>query len=179
VATSPSGPIHDRLREWPLQFAVAAIALWLLVAPTVATAQGALFLVRHAERADTTEDSPLSAAGHARAARLALILRDAGITRIYTTSRRRTVQTAAPLAAALNLTPSELPAADLDALITGLRTATPDDRVLVVGHSNTLPEILQRLGLTAPVTIADAEYDNLFIAIPREGSPPLLVQLRY
>jgi hypothetical protein len=73
----------------------------------------------------------------------------------------------------------ELPVNDLDALFTRLHGATLHDRVLVVGHSNTVPQILQRLGVTPPVTIGDTEYDNLFIAIPQRGSPALSVRLRY
>lgn len=160
-------------------FVAAAFALWLLTVPTVAVAQGAVFVVRHAERADSSLDSLLSAAGEARAARLGEILKGAGITQIYTTTLRRTVQTAAPLAAALQVTPTELPVGDLDALFTRLHAATPNDRVLVVGHSNTVPGILQRLGVTTPVTIGDTEYGNLFIAIPQKGAATLLVRLSY
>ena len=94
------------------------VALLLLAAPTAAAAQGGVFVVRHAERADTSADSVLSAAGQARAMRLAVILKDAGITQIFTTNLRRTVQTAEPLAVALRLTPTELPGNDLDALLT-------------------------------------------------------------
>lgn len=157
----------------------AAIVLWLLVAPTGAAAQGAVFVVRHAERADTTADSTLSDAGHTRAMRLAAILRDAGITQILTTNLQRTGQTAAALAKQLELTPTELPSTDLDALLDKLRAATPRDRVLVVGHSNTVPEILRRLGVAAPVTIDDMEYDNLFIVIPQPGPAALFLRLRY
>jgi broad specificity phosphatase PhoE len=157
----------------------AAFALWLLTVPTVAAAQGAVFVVRHAERADTSPDSLLSAAGEARAVRLGEILKSAGITQIYTTTLRRTVQTAAPLAAALRVSPTELPVSDLDALLARLHAATPNDRVLVVGHSNTLPEILRRLGVTTPVTIGDTEYDNLFIAIPQKDAATLFVRLSY
>ncbi len=160
-------------------FVAAAFALWLLTVPTVAAAQGAVFVVRHAERADTSTDSLLSAAGEARAVRLGEILKGAGITQIYTTTLRRTIQTAAPLAAALKVTPTELPVSDLDALFARLHAATPSDRVLVVGHTNTLPEILQRLGVTTPVAIGDTEYSNLFIAIPQNGAATLFVRLSY
>jgi phosphohistidine phosphatase SixA len=156
-----------------------ALALWLLAAPTIAAAQAAVFVVRHAERADTSADSLLSAEGQARASRLAAMLKDAGITQIYTTNLRRTVQTAAPLADALRLTATELPTTALDALVSRLQAATSRDRVLVVGHSNTVPEILKRLGIAEPITIADTEYDNLFVAIPQKGSPPLFIRLRY
>jgi phosphohistidine phosphatase SixA len=156
----------------------ALFALGLLAGPAIADAQEAVFVVRHAERADTSEDSLLSAAGQARAMRLAAILKDAGISRIFTTDRRRTVQTAAPVAAALTLTPIELPANDLDGLLAQLRSSAIRDRVLVVGHSNTVPEIVRRLGVAASVAIGD-EYDNIFIVIPREGSTASLVRLRY
>jgi phosphohistidine phosphatase SixA len=152
--------------------------IWLFAAPTVAAAQGAVFVVRHAERADTSADSVLSAAGQARAMRLAVILKDAGITQIFTTNLRRTVQTAEPVAVALRLTPTELPGNDLDALLTKLHSATRRDRVLVVGHSNTVPEIVRGLGVSTPVTIGE-EYDNLLIVIPQEGSASSLIRLRY
>ena len=158
---------------------VIAFGLWLLATPTVAVSQEAVFVVRHAERADASADSLLSAVGEGRAMRLRELLRDAGITQVYTTNLRRTVQTAAPLAAALRLTPTALPVNDLDGLFTRLDRAALHDRVLVVGHSNTVPQILQRLGVAAPVTIGDAEYDNLFIAIPQKGSSALFVRLKY
>ena len=79
------------------------------LAPPPAAAQHTVFLVRHAERADTTPgaarrwptDPDLSDAGRARAESLAAALKDAKITAIYTTEFKRTQQTAAPLAKAL------------------------------------------------------------------------------
>ena len=162
----------------PRMCQLTSFALWLLAAPAIADAQEAVFVVRHAERADTSEDSLLSPAGQARAARLAVILKDAGITQIFTTDLRRTIQTAGPIAAALMLTPIELPLNNLDELLAKLRSTTPRDRVLVVGHSNTVPEIVRRLGVATPVTIGE-EYDNLLIVMPREGSPTSLVRLRF
>ena len=110
--------------------------------------------------------------------RLAVILKDAGITQIFTTNLRRTVQTAEPVAVALRLTPTEVPGNDLDALLTKLHSATQRDLVLVVGHSNTVPEIVRGLGVSTPVTIGE-EYDNLLIVIPQEGSASSLIRLRY
>ena len=75
-----------------------------------------MFLVRHAERADNSKDSPLSASGTERAARLAAMLEDAGITAIYTTEYRRTKETAAPLGRAVHVAPVVVSAADGDAL---------------------------------------------------------------
>ena len=59
--------------------------------------------MRHAERLDDTTDAPLSADGAARAARLGRMLRDAGITAVFATQYRRTIDTARPLADALGL----------------------------------------------------------------------------
>ena len=46
---------------------------------------------------------------------------------------------------------------------------------LVAGHSNTVPELLKELGVEEKVTIAEDEYDHLFVVtIPAGGSPTLL-----
>ena len=161
------------------RFIVTAFAFCVLVSPPIAAAQGVVFVVRHAERADTSADSVLSTHGHARAARLSEILKTVGVTQIYTSNLRRTIETAAPLAKALQLTSNALIGNDFDTLVTRLRAMSRHDRVLVVGHSNTVPEILRRLGVTAAVSIADAEYDNLFIVIPQEGSATLFLPMKY
>ena len=148
-----------------------------------ASAQGAVFVVRHAERADAVAggapimaaDPPLSDAGRARAESLAAVLKDAGITQIYVTQYRRTQQTAAPLAAALGLTPVTIDADEMDALLAGI-TAVKGN-TLVVGHSNTVPDILQGLSIATSVTIKDDEYDNLFI-VPLQPRAAL-IRLRY
>ena len=156
-----------------------ALVLSAVAAARPARAQEVVFLVRHAERADNSKDSPLSASGIGRAARLAAMLEDAGITAIYTTEYRRTKETAAPLGRAVHVTPVVVSAADGDALARKVRASGPHDRVLVVGHSNTVPDLIRALGVASPVTIGEAEYDNLFILIPQPGGAPRLVRLRF
>jgi histidine phosphatase superfamily protein (branch 1) len=156
------------------------LALLLLVAGAqLAAAQEAIFVVRHAERADTSADSPLSADGEARAARLAALLKDAGITQIYTTDRQRTIQTAAPLAAERHLTPAALKSGDTGGLMSRLHAASAHDRILVVGHSNTVPAVLSALGVAPAVTLNDDEYDNLFLVVPTSGAAPRLFRFRF
>ena len=155
------------------------VALLIAAAAPSASGQEAIYLVRHAERASTASDSPLSAAGKARAKRLASWLRDAGITQIFTTDLQRTIQTAAPLAAVIGVTPTVIAASDTAALIATVHAAGPRDRLLIVGHSNTVPDVLRALGVTAAITIADSEFDNLFIVIPHGGAPPVMLRLRY
>ena len=157
--------------------------LFSLVLAVPALAQNTVFLVRHAERADSVpgakpmmaSDPDLSEAGRARAASLATILKDAGITGIYTTEFKRTQQTAEPLAKALGLTPTVVKSTDAAALANDLKSSKGN--VLVVGHSNTIPEIVKSLGMTSPVTIADDEFDNLFILTT--GGAPKLIRLHY
>ena len=161
----------------------AALVLLLLIVALVsartACAQEAIYIVRHAERLDQSNDSPLSAAGIARANRLREMLRSAGITHVFTSALRRTIDTARPAAEALHLVPNAMPVATGPAVAKALAALGPHDRALVVGHSNTVPELLTALHVTPPITIGDAEYDNLFIVVPRKDAAPLLLRLTF
>jgi broad specificity phosphatase PhoE len=119
-------------------------------------------------------DPDLSDAGRARAASLAEMLKDARITQIFVTEFKRTQQTAVPLAKRLGLEPAVVSSKEPAALAERLRGASGN--VLVVGHSNTVPQILEALGVEG-VAIADSEYDNLFLVT--RGASPSLVRLRY
>jgi broad specificity phosphatase PhoE len=159
------------------------IAIVLGIAAPV-SAQGTIFLVRHAERADQpagagammATDPELSPAGRARAESLAAMLKDSGITAIFTTQYTRTRQTAEPIAKALGLDVQALNARDLDGLVAKVKAATGN--VLVVGHSNTVPDTIKALGVESEVTIAETEYDNLFI-VTSGASKPAMARLRF
>jgi broad specificity phosphatase PhoE len=151
----------------------------VLAAARPVRAQEVVFVVRHAERADNSADSPLSAAGEQRAAHLAAMLKDAGITGVITTDLLRTIQTAAPTAREARVQALALPAKATNQAVVKIRAAGPHARLLVVGHSNTVPDILHDLGVTTKVEIGENEYDNLFIVIPQAGGAPHLLRLRY
>ena len=51
--------------------------------------------------------------------------------------------------------------------------------MLVVGHSNTVPALLKALHVDAAISIADADYDNLFIVVPQKEGRPVLLRLKY
>ncbi len=134
-----------------------------------AAGKGLILLVRHAERPPMTapgDDPSLTDAGKARAERLATALADAGIRTIFTTRFRRTRETAAPIAARLKLTPTVESATD--DLVTALR-ARADETVLVVGHSDTLPDVIAAFGGPA-VAVGDDDYDDLFVLVPATGA---------
>lgn len=155
------------------------VLVFLLMAARRATPQEVIYIVRHAERADQSADSALSSQGIRRADRLRDMLRDAGVTRIFTSELQRTIATAAPLAAARHLTPRSVPAADAAALAASINATGPRDRVLVVGHSNTVPALLRALHVDASITIPDDDYDNLFIVVPQKEGRPVLLRLKY
>lgn len=149
-------------------------------------AQQLVILVRHAERADggagasnsmtgTPADPPLSAAGEARAAKLAAMLADAGIKAIYTTEYKRTQQTARPLADKLGLTIRSLTSKDVSGLVARIRAGNARDTVLVIGHSNSIPAAIKALG-GPDVKIADDEYTGIYLFAPATGA---LTVIRY
>jgi phosphohistidine phosphatase SixA len=144
-----------------------------------AAAQQAVIVVRHAEKADQSADALLSPEGLARAKALAQLLRASGVTHIVTSEYRRTRETARPLAEALKLTPDTVPARDVPALVGRLRGLDPAATAVVVGHSNTVPTILRALGWPDPPEIADGDYDDVFVLVPREGQRASLVRLTY
>jgi broad specificity phosphatase PhoE len=166
---------------------VTLAAVIALLVPIAATAQ-TVFLVRHAERADTAPGQPvmaaagadpeLSAAGRARAESLASMLKDANITAIFTTKFKRTIQTGEPLAKLLGIPVTPIEPIGMPGLVQLIeRIKAAKGNVLVVGHSNTVPDVIKGLGVAEKIEIADTEFDNLFVVTP--GIQPRFVRLHY
>src|SRR5438876_10437133 len=100
-----------------------SLALFLLVfvSVSIASAQPVVVIVRHAEKAANGGNDPdLSSAGHARADELARILKDSGITAIFSTEFKRTQETATPTATLIHVTPTVAAAKGTTALVTKL-----------------------------------------------------------
>ena len=114
-----------------------ALAAIVLFTPAVALAQKLVFVVRHAERADTgmqaQTDPPLSAAGESRAQKLAAMLADAGVKDVFATEFKRTQDTAKPLAMKTGVAVEQVGSKDTTLLIAKIKSH-PNDVVLVVGH---------------------------------------------
>ena len=100
---------------------------------------------------------------------------DAKITAIFTTKYKRTRDTAQPLAKAAGVTAVAIDPKDEAGLIDKVKAAAGN--VLIVGHSNTVPEAIKALGVTEPVAIADDRFDDLFVVI--RGARPVLLRLHY
>lgn len=142
-----------------------------------ATTPTVVVLVRHAEKELTGDDPALKKPeGETRAVLLASTLRDAGVTAIFTTAARRTKDTAALLATALHLTPIEI---GKDLTHVREQVVAAGKRVLIVGHSNTVPALIAALGGPSGIEIADNEFDGFYVlTIPPQG-PATLLTLRY
>lgn len=140
-------------------------------------AQPTIFIVRHAEKAASVgKDPDLSETGRACAESLAKMLKDTGIAAIYVTDLKRTQQTAAPLAKALGITPTILPANDIATVSAKLRD-TRAGNVLIVGHLDTVLKLIKALGIFSPINLDDTDYDNLFVVLLEEK--PRLIRLHY
>jgi broad specificity phosphatase PhoE len=155
---------------------IAAFVAALLLATAAAIAQKAVFVVRHAEKV-SDQDERLSDAGKARAEHLAKALGNAGVTAIYATDTERAKETARPLAEALGQTIRVYDKPE--ALIQTLGRQHSGDVVLVVGHSNTVPRLLELLGSPQAIQIAPDEYDNLFIVVPKGEAAATVVRMKY
>lgn len=129
-----------------------------------------IFLVRHADKAEEGRDPPLSEAGKIRASGLASTLQNAGIDYIHSTDYKRTRDTAAPVAALLGLQVQIYDPRALELFAGELRQSS--GRHLVVGHSNTTPQMAELLGGDGGTEIDEAgEYDRLYLlTIGADGS---------
>ena len=134
----------------------------LFLAAALLPAADTIVLVRHAEKAAAPADNPgLTPAGQARAQALARTLGDAGIQVIITSKFERTRATARPIAQRLGITPEVI--TEVPAVVARLRTLPAETKVLVVHHSNTLPEIIHALGAGTVEPIAEGEYDRMLV----------------
>jgi len=166
--------------------ATVTTALVLLACASVATpasppvgaqhGETIVYLVRHAEKStDDPVDPSLSHMGVVRADSLASQLREAGIDVIITTQYKRTTQTASALAKRRGIKPEIVPvegttAEHVDSVVAAVRRHV-GSRILVVGHSNTIGRIAERLGAPHMGDLCDNEYSDLIILSIHRSSP--------
>jgi broad specificity phosphatase PhoE len=156
--------------------AVCALWVWGTAGSTT------VIVIRHAEKdlAVSATEPPLSAAGEARAALLARMFGDAQgpgrLDAIYVSPALRNRQTAAPLAARLNLSETVAPADDPRGLARRALREHHGGRVLIVGHSDTVPGIVAELSGNPKIPdIGDQEYGTMYIVtVPQIGHANLL-----
>lgn len=133
------------------------------------------YVVRHAEKetsapgsTNMNSDPPLSADGKQRAEDLKAIMESKKIAYIYSTNYTRTKSTAEPTRAYFNLTLNNYSPVPDSAFIAKLKSL--DKNVLIVGHSNTIDDIVNKLcgSIQVPGDLPETEYNNLFV-IKKKG----------
>lgn len=137
-------------------------------------------VIRHAEQSEAAGDAPLSAAGQTRAASLEKMFGAAGapghLDAIYVSPTLRNRMTAAPLAARLGLTPIVDEPADASALARRVLHEHAGGRTLVIGHRDTVDEIVEALsGVHQLPPIGADEYGVMYVVtVPKIGHANVL-----
>jgi broad specificity phosphatase PhoE len=160
-------------------FAVVTVWAWFTANSTT------IVVIRHAEK-DTADasDPVLSPAGEARAALLARMFGDAQgpgrLDAIYVSDTLRSRLTAAPLAARLGLVPIVDGANEPTGLVRRVLRENSGKRVIIVGHVNTVPEIVANLSGRSDIPkIDEHDFGSMYIVtVPRIGHANL-VRLSY
>jgi phosphohistidine phosphatase SixA len=167
--------LRDYTHDVEMKQAVLIVSVFLSVLLT-AHAAPIVFIVRHAEKAATGDTDPdLSVAGQKRAETLARILKDSQITTVFVTEFKRTQETAAPVAKEARLNPIVVLSNDVAAMAAKARAL--DGNALVVGHGNTIPELIKALGIATPIAIPENDYSEIFVVLMHD--PPQLFRLHY
>ncbi|WP_294821310.1 histidine phosphatase family protein [uncultured Flavobacterium sp.] len=133
-----------------------------------------IYLIRHAEKADASNDPHLSAAGQQRAEKWAAHFANKDIAAIYSTGFNRTRETAQPLATAKGLQITEY---GDDFYLGTLVKKLAGKSIVVVGHSNTLPKQINMLLSNGQFgNIAESEYSQLYTITVVDGVPTAKVE---
>ncbi|WP_299493765.1 phosphoglycerate mutase family protein [uncultured Shewanella sp.] len=120
-----------------------------------------LYITRHAEKLDEkgNHDPNLSERGQARAQRIADMLADINIHRLFSTPYNRTKQTLTPLSQHKNLSITEYDPREQAAFIHQLKNNYCNQTLVIAGHSNTVPSMLQDLGIHFNVSLGKYRFN--------------------
>ncbi len=171
--------INNTRINWCLPFQLLCLLILVQGCSSVTT----ILLVRHAEKGPGSNPS-LNPAGKLRAQALVDVADQAEVSAIYTTQYLRTQQTAEPLANHLDLTPTIVSVGTdikqyAENLTSNIFANYSGKTVVVVGHSNTVPQIIETFGISPPPTIPYTQYDRLFIVTKNQNGLTKLVKAQY
>lgn len=153
--------------------------------PNAATAFDGIVVVRHAEKAeDGSRDPALSKLGEDRAQALADALRESEVTGLIASNYQRTRQTLSVLAEQRGLPVTIVPAeagetgAHIEAVVAAARASNADGILVIAGHSNTVPLIIESLSGRKVDEMDESEYDRLSLLLPA-ASGMHVIETRY
>lgn len=143
-------------------------------------------VVRHAEKAnDGSADPDLNEVGQTRARALVRVLESAQVDAVYATQYKRTRQTVEPLARHFGVETRVVPvtSGDIDTyarnLSQQLRSEHAGQTVVIAGHSNTVPTIVEGFTGDEIETMSEDDYDHLYTIIISPAAPPRLIRSNY
>jgi 2,3-bisphosphoglycerate-dependent phosphoglycerate mutase len=139
-----------------------------------------VLLVRHAEKGVyPPDDPPLTPEGETRAQILVHVVESADIKGIFATQLLRTQQTVGPLAANLDLIVNIVNKDNTEELVNQIKSNYRGKVVIVAGHSDTVPVIVEELGGDPNSAIVGNVYDNLFVITVFRYRKPKVLNLKY
>lgn len=124
------------------------------------------YLLRHFDKQNLQPDPGLTATGERRSMALVELLRDKTIRHIFSSDYARTRASVAPLAEARSLSVHLYDPRDLNALAAQLRKL---DGAVVVGHSNTTPQLVRLLGGTAE-NMQEQDFGDVYVLTRTQGA---------
>lgn len=129
--------------------------------------QTTVYLVRHAEKVDSSRDSDLTEVGKARAKAFASLLDGKELTHVFSTPFVRTRNTAIPTASNHGLVIQEYDPDDSSGLANKLKTLR--GTIMVTGHSNTIPGLVNALTGENFQNLDERVYDKVYIVTLEAG----------
>lgn len=159
--------------------AIAFGAVSIALAGFSATAQDTVFVIRHSEQqTDVASDDPeLRTEGTERATFWADVFKPSGLDIVITSEFRRSRDTGAKIAEALDLPSVVIGKYDYQTVVEYLKDKHSEDTVLIVGHSGTISPLLQEFGHPEYSSVSKADYGGLFIVTPIENAPPVVTRI--
>lgn len=125
-----------------------------------------IYIVRHAEK-EAGKDPVLTAGGIIRAGDLMRALKNESVQKIYVSRTRRSQMTGDSMRIQLGIDTVHYTA---DTLCDNLISTIMEHRdfgktILIIGHSNTIPKIIRKLGVLdyPQADLPDNAFDNLFL----------------
>lgn len=139
-----------------------------------------VILIRHAEKvSDGSKNPELTNDGKERAIRFMNLFKNSGVSTIYSTDFKRTVNTVSPIADVLNLKIEMYDPFDKN-FTTNILEKHNGETIVVIGHSNTTPQLVNQLiGVDKHSSLSDDEYGKIYIVSATNKGDSKVVELSY
>jgi 2,3-bisphosphoglycerate-dependent phosphoglycerate mutase len=147
----------------------------------ISCSQQTFYIVRHAEKADNSDDPQLSQQGRERASSLEQYLASKKLDTVFTSTFKRTILTGLTVSFPRSITQLSINQQNqqtLNDFIQRMKSIKTDKGILIVGHTNTVPTIVQGICGQTIAAIPENDYDNIYIIEIKNGNA-VLQQLTY